>query len=813
MNIFPLLGNINGKVLSTIQGRAGNNVDVSKLIPWIRVASGAGGGLILQSAFQTTFEQIYGDSAKSGMVGLDFTGTPVYADSSERGLRPSPIVEGAEVQTGHLGLSRKSTFSIKCFTLGQAEKIVQHFLEPGYHVLIEFGWNLPESLGQAYGLSACEMAKFSIYDYVIDKRVASNGTYDGFMGQITGGSLTYGEGETYIVNVEITTIGEIPAYLQTQKGAIPANKEKLEESTTGLKFNVSEIDQAADSEQIGELLYMQMYNRLPSHKRTQAIKDLRNKPDRYGRVFKSKGNFVNVDDTVRQSIMDNFDTLKNTKGDDVTIPDGVNLISQESFIRLELAFAIMNNYTLDIESKPGGCGGVRTYSYKIDTANVVIRAHKHIFSTDDTKLYIPNQFLPDFGIETLISATTETNIGSLANTNTVYDGNPWKFDEITDYTFPSLQPLQDVRGNDVYSIKDIPSEQASALEWGYLENLYINLDFFIDVLNRSNYVAKDVYYEILNGLSEASNSYWQFEIVEQPDRNRKDKDGNPLPENIKPMKLMVADLSFTGQTSRNKFTSTFDPIGTNTPFLNFNINMDIPAIMRNSILGKRASVSAELNIDGKDARLTKLFNGPNDKVADIINSFAPKTPTEDTTAATDESSGDNLSLFDKAVIGSQGTFYGGVLSSIKNASDRNKNQKTNLEAFAEKGVIIPLIQDRNQVKDTFLNADDTAEIGEFFVVGVYNDVIFLKLTELALVGDSEVLTNATTEPGQTANPAILAIEVTFEVHGISGLRVGDVFKLNKLPRGYDKPFQIMEINHSLTGNQWTTSVKAKMRNM
>ena len=63
------------------------------------------------------------------------------------------------------------------------------------------------------------------------------------------------------------------------------------------------------------------------------------------------------------------------------------------------------------------------------------------------------------------------------------------------------------------------------------------------------------------------------------------------------------------------------------------------------------------------------------------------------------------------------------------------------------------------------------------------------------------------------NPPLLPIDIEFTIHGISGLKVGDIFKVVDLPNKFaDKVFQITEINHEV-GEQWLTKVKAGMRNI
>ena len=154
MGVFPMMGKIDGATFGTIKDRAGQNFDVSKLSAWLRIASAVVSenkkhtGLILETIpHNQDFASTYGTSTRSGAVGVDFGDKPIFADN-DRGFRPSPVIESATIENGNRGLSRKAKFSIKCFTLQQAELLTNYFYQPGYVVLVEFGWNLQESMEQ-----------------------------------------------------------------------------------------------------------------------------------------------------------------------------------------------------------------------------------------------------------------------------------------------------------------------------------------------------------------------------------------------------------------------------------------------------------------------------------------------------------------------------------------------------------------------------------------------------------------------------------------------------------------------------------------
>ena len=50
--------------------------------------------------------------------------------------------------------------------------------------------------------------------------------------------------------------------------------------------------------------------------------------------------------------------------------------------------------------------------------------------------------------------------------------------------------------------------------WGYLRNLYVNFDMFVEKLNQPNKTIREVLLDILNEMSSAVNNFWNFQLVE-----------------------------------------------------------------------------------------------------------------------------------------------------------------------------------------------------------------------------------------------------------------------------------------------------------
>lgn len=828
MSVFPQFGIINDNIVETITNRIDNNIENSKLVSWIRISSAAkppdakSGGLILESnLIDASFENDYGGQQRSGRVGIDFNKNSIYADN-DRKHRPSPTIDSITIENGSEGLSRKVKFTIRCYTLKQAEILSGYFLEPGFTVLVEYGWNTQSSFNQRADLTngngACEIAKFNSYNHIISKRVNSNGEYDGLMGYITNGGYASADGESYEMSVEVTTLGEIPAYLQIHKNGIPNDSDKY--VTTGLKFNVSTIEDTAENEDTyGLSLFQRMFNRLPSEHQTYAVKSLSKGKDVNGTAWTDPANFINMDPDRREDLSKDIDRIRvepdRTK--ELNIADGMDLFTEESYIRLELAFAILNTYTHNVKPAKSKCsGGVTTYNYTINTNDTILRAHDHIFSTDASKLYIPNTKLPSFYLAELltteekITSSKWSDVSKLVSGRNVVDGCIFQKDK-DKYSFPSTSEL------DVPELSLVYKQKAQPGKWGYLRNLYINFDFFVETIKRTNMVAKDCYYELLNGISSAVNSYWMFEIVEVPNNPIEKASSAPIPFDINASsswnlpqqpenritpkrtadvsykyqyELAVRDTTFTGDiptTLKDKIPK-FYARGGNSPFISSNINMDLPAILRNQILGQRSSQFSTQG-EGQIESYT-FFSDKMDPVMDILDSFKAE-PSET---------------------------VGGVEDTSSTTPDDAIQMKTDI--INQKATIIPL-------KISYIGATgnrytyekylEDRELQNYMLVSAWNDTSLLKSVEIydnSKVGGPPLLLSEQFVTKPKANSQILAIDFSFEIHGNSGIKVGDVFKIVDIPHPFKNGvFQVMETSHSISGGIWTTNVTTKMRNV
>lgn len=773
--LFPNLSNFEDGIEKLMVTRAGNNALVSQLIPWFRLSSFAGAaGLVLESTPKSeSFETRYGGSlSKSGRIGTTLGGVSVYANGDDRGFRPSPIIEGLNVEFGAGGINRKCKFAIKAFTLKQAELLSEYFMEPGFTILVEFGWNTESSVTQKSTLTACEATKFLNYTFLKGKQKQSGFQYDGFLGYITGASLKSSEGETYIIDVDLTAIGDIAMYLQQHRGGTTVDDKQNE---GGKPYSEAAIEDLIPGK-IGKALFYQMYNRLPQAKQTKEVKALVNNAEAI-----SEHNFINMDDEIRKSLSEdlaeggNVETSENDSA--AEIPEGVNIMSESSFIRLGLAFDILNAYSSNLKPKKNSCGTTTT-SYIIDYKNAICRGFENIFSIDGSKLMIPNPKTPDFGLLEVLTAKDSTQVYNIMEggklTKAPIDLSQPKGDTVR--TFPQQVDL--ASSSRYKKIGDTVPQPLPKGTYGFVEDLFINFEFFCEVLGRANYVTKDIYYELLNGISAAANSIWHFEIEYLPSPNQED---------LNCYSWQIVDYNLCGTTPDMYAKATkFQSSGAKTPFITSELSMDLPAVMKNQIVAQRSAGKVDTKQEGDQPQnWSGIFATKQDPVLVLLDSFQEKT--EEAPADAD----DTQSAADK----------------------EDEVRKKNMEMFTQKATVVTLLKNREDNNDVTESSwkkvltlglfdGANANLNEITAVVAWNDAsLFRALDKLD--------TNS-----QKANNVLVPITFTFTIHGISGIKTGDLFRILDLPKSYENSiFQVVEVSHDLSNNLWTTSVKGQLRNI
>jgi len=778
MSTFPNFSNIAGYATKTLTDRRkGGPYAISKLNAWVRitsaVSSNSGDGLTMVS--NPNFKlfgaagvsSIYGNNDQSGTIGETWAGGAVNP-SVGQGYRPSPIVESIEIDEGAGNLSRKASFSIKCFSKEQMEITTKYFLEPGFTVFLEWGWNTPNSMkGLVKPLTATNIASHQNFDNLTARRRKSSGEYDNYLGYITGGGISQ-EGDMWIINVKCTGFTELPAYLVNgdNSGDGDGNPSKKSSDYQNLSF---ESD-------LNIKRWMFAFNALPSNRKTPEVKSLRDKYDSSLRMIPIANvvNYINFDSTIADKINAKADgtwlgrnTIFGSKGAKQTqdgktvsaeVPAGTKIVGDEKFIRFGTLMEIFN--TMIMKGLKVGKENVSMY---IHSDTTTCSAFDTIFSTDKSKLFIPNNKTPKFS---LLDAKNSTKPLTKVPEDSIVNNSVTDKKGIT-IQFPFEGSITDSyveKFGQYVSYVDTESTKNNGVnkderQWGLLDDLYVNFDFAKGILEASNFTVKDALYQILNGMSSAVNNLWNFQIlqIQAPNTTVIQTDSGDTTIKKGDDILAIREVNFTYKPKDNK-PYQFSLIGTDSIFKDSSLDMDMSGAKMNQVIGTR--ISTKINKD-TSPNMGKLFaEGLTDLVLAEINSKKEIAGDDDTKAGTE--------------------------------TDEELKKKNYADFLGKLGTYPKVHLERSDIESGF-------DINKVTYVSTYEDSQLLKLSK---------------EKEETKVSILLPINFSFSIHGISGIKRGDKFRVIGIPDKYYKQgfFQVLGVKHTIQNMEWVTQVEGGYRN-
>jgi hypothetical protein len=746
MSTFPKFSNISDYIRTKLKNRRGSVYNISKLNPWVRITSGTGpGGLVLLSnpnydlfkAAGSATNGIYGNDKLSGTVGTTWGGASINANEGQ-GYRPSPIVSSLEIDEGTGNLSRKASFTITAYSKEQMETLSKYFLEPGYSMFIEWGWNTDAGVSGLQQLTAENIAKYQTFSNTNAIRESSEGEYDNYLGFMTGGGITL-NGDTWNINIKCSGYVELPAYLlASESGEQNSGEDATLVSAPSYgtqKIRVSEFSNNKD--EYFKSRWMKAFNDLPKTRRTERIQALESE-------LAKQENFINFDDSTNSKLNSTtdgwlFGLVRDTKqiGDeDVTFPTGTKITSDARFIKFSTLMRIFSEigvegYTLNKDPN-------KVIKFEINTKDTKCSAFPNIYSTKIDKLFIPNPKGPKFNLGKIQPKSKIKDIVTADKGGGTTDNSVKKSDGGL-VQFPSqTTPTDNLIGE---------SDTKTAQYWGYLDNLYVNFDFAKNILETESFFVKDALYQILNGMSSAVNGMWDFQIQEN---ELKDENGNSTGVT----QLTVHELNFVSDGAKSDNTYEFSLIGSDSIFIDSSFDMDISGAKMNQIIGRR--LGSALNGDVKETPKT-LFSDEEDLLGvEIKKKDPPKDPPKD---------------------------------------DRSDDEliEDNLNILLGKLSFLPKVE-LTRVSTT------SGDLYNSLYVGAFSDSnIFTAFKLQGKKDKSEV-------------SPLMPINFSFSIHGISGIKRGDRFKVDGIPEKYKGGFfQVLSVKHTIDGMVWKTEVTGGFR--
>lgn len=844
--MWPKLTNIDSNIVQKIKSYS-NNPDTSKLNAWIRIFSGAEmenskqPGLILQSntdykLFRATGDNtqtIYGDLQSSGILGSDWNGNSVESGIGRR-LRPSPIVTSFEVKEGKDQISRAATIQLKCFSLEQMEKLQTYLLEPGYSLFVEWGWNTFNGVknittvkGDSLEIVNNIADKSLSWESLSDTRKSSDGEYDCFLGFIVGGNIS-GEGENFDITVNLRGAPSLPTYLQSNQGITqidPNNGLAISRKVKEL-FKTPELENA----NVGLRRFARMFNDLPSISQTIDVYALKDKADPHM--------FINFDDVIKKQI-------NNGLGEPWYIPDSEEvdikidgqtfsiakdkLFSDKRYVRMDLVVLILNAMGALDSYKIGD----KEITFKININNTVIGSYPYQYSAKSDKLIIAST-IPDFLSYYIQQDTIEQSNSGVLRINDKEDVPPI----LNKDQNANFRPAKELNN---YGYKE------DAGYWGYLKFLFVNFELFKSKIEQKNKNIREIFLDILNEMSSAVNSFWNFQIVEGAFEANVDGGLSTQYEKIKKgdIILTVIDENFIGKNPKPDEVVYFRHVGNGSVFLDANLDISMPAEKTNQIVMERLKATSQP--DEHILKVGKFFNGKTDlflsRVTDTGtgNNSTTGSSAAPTTVEQKQNEFDTAQTEVKNALEEKNNFkgdkytnfgftlteeYGAVVKRYNDAvNERNKKSNELREAKKEaqtaatqaKADSINLFLDKLDVfpNPKWINfgfgtgdltniekLKDKTYIKDYFVAYTFDDTEYL-----------DRLKREGTEELKETLSAPLPIRYSFKILGNSGIRRGDMFKISGIPAKYAKHgiFQVTEIAHNLEGNSWFTNITGQYR--
>lgn len=639
--MWPQLTNIEKQISATIKSRANTKV-ASKLNPWVRIISGAEvsgvKGLVITSnndfklfkAADQNFGAIYGSKAESGAIGYDLQNKNAVGASGEgRGFRPSPIIKSLCSKEGKDQISRELELTLECFSKDQMELLQAFLMEPGYNLCVEWGFNTANALSQMIDtqkslediLNAVANRCLN-QDNIHNARKSSAGEYDIFLGFIVGGTVT-SQGENFELTIKCKGAPGLPTFLQTHKKTqeLDANGKVIELPTVH-PFPVSELEEeggagsaaatgGSASNYLSRRRFKAMFNSLPAEKQIKEIKELI--ASEY-----SEYDFINFDEVVNQTLLD-YESVGFFDSSDIRVGNATlakeSLFNNDRYISMGLCATLLNLNgglnTLKLRDKD--------IKVKIDISNSIIGAFPHMFSTKPDKLIIPGSALPPFKKYFLSSVEVQQQAnGSLSDEGPIdYSTGDKKFPETSDL--------------------NSSGHKESANYWGYLRNLFVNFDqVFYPKITQTNKTIREIFLDILNELSSAVNSFWNFQIVETT--VTKDKPVEGLSEGD--IVITVIDENWVGKNSNPEPPTKFIHAGIESAFLSADLDISIPQDMTSMLVAKRLSLAT--NPDSAIVNTGELFNSNRDLFMNKVTLQGTETGANSTEQETEMTQAEKL---------------------------------------------------------------------------------------------------------------------------------------------------------------------------
>lgn len=664
------------------------------------------------------------------------------------------------------GLCRKIKVNFKCHNLTQLKYLVPYFFTPRITVVVEWGWNNYD-VGSLVDLTDLDALKklFTTPEFAKSKIEKSNGNYDVGMGYITDFGYNLSEAGGYDCNITVTNANfliEGQAYQNSSVKKNQTDSSPRDENKIQLKdFNEFVFDD------MGSLSVKTSKKRPIKKTRTVSTMSRTYQPiireEEYteeeridlGKTFATKGRIFKPD--------------KN--------PSAPANNDQKTWMRMDLIVEILNTFfSLKLLDLGANDSGVNINQFNI--TNVKIGAHPGLKSTN-LNVLLPNQYAPRFTTKnekqtqsnstgTLNSVIIENNAYLSLFKSSVEDviSNNDFTDEYDDLrviinpeskSFPVYEdsPSVDQFGN------TIPGKYTSGY-WGYLSDVFIELDFFKTLVEK---------YDTLKTLVEA------------------------LLQHISQAMCNIAQLKLITAGDNNSMYTVHD--ANLTPIINTKDAVDLPVIKLNSIDSaylKSANLSIKMSAEMGNQMVMQSASGKT-----IPSQYGQGNVDPKSMKVSRFSRGDRL-------------FDVGVFDQLVESNKTAENKKSKYTRLLSDDGSFYLYKKQSKSIETTTELTRTGTRQGTRQVSTITSYILIEKDKSFM--NSVVNNKNDKKASYINNPIMPGTKFEFELLGIGGITYLSQFTLANVLDQYsyeNAVWQISNIKHKVENKLWTTSITSEVR--
>lgn len=723
------------------------------------------------------FADDYGITQRNlSVMGYDFKGNPHTIKNNDVNVLkpyvPSPGVESVEIEIRNI--YRGATINWKCYSIDQFDYMFRYFCTPYNTITIEWGWDDYDDLNSNILINYNDMGRISSFDkdgiviergngyyglytnpeLIEEKLERSKGRYDAFIGHVVKFNYTYNSSDnSFSVKTEIASSSKFYYGLALNRGFLSSRS-----TIVNLKTYIQ------------TKLWDELKNPVNSRNNRKKINLLNGEYDIKSKDPKTLNNLKNINKYRISKLESEIDFLKtlSLSKNPVKIDDryfdpkeyaksrsiDLQRFNDSLYISFGLFVDILNAYNVQF--------GDNILGPKINIENCIIGGHPNMISNDPSFL-IPNEVAPLIDPRSLTDnpklyfKVEEKDEEPISETNSRFKDIDVMTSEILFGPESNKKPIRQDLNNIINygnsKNREFPSrDDTSRYNSGMLRNIYLSKGLILSAIEEPT--LKSVLKVICDKLN-YSMPYWDLHVELNHDNTT----------------ISIVDRRYSNKfqlTNSSEQFYSFDPYSQNTIFKSFNFNVELSTQVASMVVNESNSQN---DID----------NNPNKIVSD----------------------GSNVGL----LIGDGNVFdlFAGNKDIEKlmdpEIEEREKTKKSASELIE---LVKSNIKNINERSFTFEINNEDGNSKKVARLMIPNDQTH-KLLQLLNDPTGKTYTNISNMP-------IPGVTVEFEVLGISGFKLHQIFRVNDLPKPYKDRvlFRVIETKEIISNGEWTTSVKSSI---